>query len=219
MNYCNYEVKIVKKYGVELEGWPTGKSGICNPATLSGWPQLEKLLLALESGQCQWVVLSDDELKGRKKQNQVCEECGEQVYHPHKSANHHGNSKGLKSAETIEESEEEGDNKPTTKQAGNDDEDSDEDEQEPAMKQTQNSKKSAETIETSKEGDNEPATKRAHDDKEDLDEGEQHATKRTCLDEDRDNSEDNTPASISVSDNQDNGDNMAIHNTRDNATT
>ena len=64
------------------------------------------------------------------------EEHGEQVYRPHKSANHHGNFKGPKSAETIEESEEEGDNEPTTKQACNDNEDSDEDEQEPATKQT-----------------------------------------------------------------------------------
>ena len=136
MNYHNYEGKIVEKYGVELEGWPTGKSGICNPVTLGRRPQLEKLLLALESGQCQWVVLSDDELKERKKQNQACEEHGEQVYCPCKSANHHGYSKGPKSAETIEESKEEGNNKPTTKQACNSDEDSDEDEQEPATKQT-----------------------------------------------------------------------------------
>ena len=155
--------------------------------------------------------------KKGKKQNQVCEECGEQVYRPHKSANHHGNFKGPKSAETIEDSEEEGDNEPTTKQAHNDDEDLDEDEQEPAMKWTRNSKKSAETIETSEEeADNEPTTKQAHDE-EDLDEGEQHTTKWTRLDEDRDNSEDNMPAGIS--DDQDNGDNMAIHNTTDKATT
>ena len=80
MNYRNYEGKIVEKYGVELKGWPTGNPGVCNPATLGGRPQLEKLLTALESGQCHWVVLTDDELEERKKRNQMREERGEQVY-------------------------------------------------------------------------------------------------------------------------------------------
>jgi hypothetical protein len=86
MNYRNYEAKIVEKYGVEIQGWPTSKPGICNPATLGGRAQLEKLLAALESGKCHWVVLSDGELDERKKQNQAREERGEQVYQPRKSA-------------------------------------------------------------------------------------------------------------------------------------
>ena len=131
MNYRNYEGKIVEKYGVELKGWPTSK--ICNPATLGGRPQLEKLLAALESGQCHWVVLTGNDMEERKKQNQAREERGEQVYRPRKSAVRHSNPKGAKSAETIDDDDEEdgdGREEPTTKRAHNDSENKGE--QEPA---------------------------------------------------------------------------------------
>jgi hypothetical protein len=135
MNYRNYEGKIVEKYGVELKGWPIG-SGICNPGTLGGRPQLEKLLSALESGQCNWVVLSDDELEERKRHNQAREDCGEQVYCPHKSATRRTDPKGAKSAETIDDEEEEHDEL-TTKRSRNEDHNGDsdsDDEQEPSTK-------------------------------------------------------------------------------------
>ena len=112
MNYHNYEGKIVEKYGVELKGWPSSKSGVCNPATLGGCQQLEILLAALESGQCHWVVLTEDELEERKRLNWAQEERREQVYRPRKSANHkQSKPKGAKSAETIrdEETDEEDD--------------------------------------------------------------------------------------------------------------
>jgi hypothetical protein len=35
MNYNNYEVRIVEKYGVELVGWPCER-GICNPGSVGG---------------------------------------------------------------------------------------------------------------------------------------------------------------------------------------
>jgi hypothetical protein len=105
MNYRNYEGKIIEKYGVELIGWSSSKSGICNPATLGGRQQLEILLVALESGQCHWVVLTEDELEERKRRNRTREEHGEQVYRPHKSPKNHSNPKGAKSAETIEDGE------------------------------------------------------------------------------------------------------------------
>jgi hypothetical protein len=126
MNYRNYEGKIVEKYGVELKGWPDSKSGICNPATLGGRQQLEKLLAALESGHCHWVVLSEDELNERKKYNQAREERGEQVYRPRKSANHH---RGAKSAETIDDEESSDINEPTSKRARDDDDDDDEEDE------------------------------------------------------------------------------------------
>ena len=66
MNYHNYEGKIVEKYSVKLKGWPNSKPGIFNPATLGGWLQLERLLAALESGDCHWVVLNDEELEEKK---------------------------------------------------------------------------------------------------------------------------------------------------------
>ena len=128
MYYCNYEGKIVEKYGVQLKGWPSSKSGICNPATLGGHQHLEKLLAALESGQCHWVVLSEDELEERKRYNQAHEERGKQVYQPRKSTNH---QKAAKSAETIENEEDEEDeedeetNEPTSKRARDDNDESD----------------------------------------------------------------------------------------------
>jgi hypothetical protein len=34
MNYDNYEMKIVEKYGVALKGWPTGQ--VRNPGKVGG---------------------------------------------------------------------------------------------------------------------------------------------------------------------------------------
>ena len=138
------EAKIIEKYSVELQGWRTSKPGICNPATLGGWAQLEKLLAVLESGKCHWVVLSDGELDERKKKNQAHEECGEQVYRPCKSAkrNGHSNPKSAKSAEIIDDDDdddrgEQGDQEPATKQVCNDDNnEGEQDKQEPATKRT-----------------------------------------------------------------------------------
>ena len=126
MNYHNYEGKIVEKYGVELKGWPSSKTGICNPASLGGRQQLEILLAALESGQCHWVVLSEDELEERKRLNQAREERGEQVYRPRKSANHHSNPRGAQSLETIDDDDDEeldGQATSTTKRNRNNEED------------------------------------------------------------------------------------------------
>lgn len=126
MNYRNYEGKIVEKYGVELKGWPSSKTGICNPASLGGRQQLEILLAALESGRCHWVVLSEDELEERKRLNQAREERGEQVYWPRKSANHHSNPRGAKSLETIDDDDDEeldGQATSTTKRNRNNEED------------------------------------------------------------------------------------------------
>jgi hypothetical protein len=71
MNYCNYEGKIMEKYSVALKGWPTGIPGVHNPSAVGSWPMVEKLLSTLESSQCHWVVLTEDELEARKKDNQA----------------------------------------------------------------------------------------------------------------------------------------------------
>ena len=195
MNYHNYEGKIVEKYGVELKGWPSSKSGVCNPATLGGCQQLEILLAALESGQCHWVVLTEDELEERKRLNRAREERGEQVYWPRKSANHkQSKPKGAKSAETIrdEETDEEDDHlhQAATKRAHNNDEDEDMQEH---------------------------PTKRSRTDGEDSDNGDDQAANadNMAIGDDQDNA-DNT--AISLSDVQDNADNTAIGNVQDNTT-
>ena len=125
MNYRNYEGKIVERYGVELKGWPNSKPGICNPATLGRRPQLERLLAALESGDCHWVVLNDDELEERKKENQAREDRGEQVYLPRKSANRRSNPKGVKSSEFLDDDDTE--EEAAKKRLRSDDEDGGED--------------------------------------------------------------------------------------------
>ena len=85
MNYRNYKGKIVEKYGIALTGWPTDIPQVCNPSAVGGRPLLEKLVRALESGRCQWVSLTDDELDARKKENHAREKHGEMVYRPRKS--------------------------------------------------------------------------------------------------------------------------------------
>ncbi|KAI0245902.1 hypothetical protein BJV78DRAFT_1158297 [Lactifluus subvellereus] len=96
MNYHNYQLKIVEKYGIELQGWPTSICEVCNPSNVGTQAHLDQLSRVLESGACGWVVLSKEELLERKKKNQV--------YRPHKSSRKSGPSK--KSAETIDDDEE-----------------------------------------------------------------------------------------------------------------
>jgi hypothetical protein len=104
MNYRNYQLKIVEKYGIELQGWPTSICEVCNPSNVGARAHLDQLSRVLESGACGWVILSEEELLERKKKNQVREARGEQVYRPRKSSRKSGPSK--KSAETIDDDEE-----------------------------------------------------------------------------------------------------------------
>jgi hypothetical protein len=106
MNYRNYEAKIVEKYGVALTGWPSEIPRVCNPSTVGGRVLLEKLFRALELGECHWIVLSDDELEARRKENVAKEKRGEMVYQPRKSSSRR--KKGEKSREMIDEDDEEG---------------------------------------------------------------------------------------------------------------
>jgi hypothetical protein len=107
MNYRNYKGKIVEKYGVALKGWLTGIPGVCNPSAVGSWPMLQKLLSALESSQCCWVVLTEDELEARKKDNQARDDCGEQIYKLRKSVKRPRTSKAVKSAAIVDDSDEE----------------------------------------------------------------------------------------------------------------
>jgi hypothetical protein len=104
MNYHNYEGKIMEKYSIALKGWPTGIPAVCNPSAVGSWPMLEKLLSALELSHCCWVVLTEDELKARKKDNQARHDRGEQIYKPCKSAKWPHTTKAMKSAATVDDS-------------------------------------------------------------------------------------------------------------------
>lgn len=110
MNYCNYEGKIVEKYSVALIGWPITIPQVCNPLTIGTWPLLKKLLDALELGLCHWIVLMKYQVEVRRKANQVCEDCGEVVYKPHKFITRAGTKASKKSQENIDNEEEEDNN-------------------------------------------------------------------------------------------------------------
>jgi hypothetical protein len=102
MNYRNYEGKIVEKYGVALIGWPTAIPQVCNPSNVGTRLLLEKLLDALESGQCHWIALTGDQVDARKKANQAREDRGEVIYKPRKSVARAGATASKKSREIVE---------------------------------------------------------------------------------------------------------------------
>ncbi|KAG1767338.1 hypothetical protein EV702DRAFT_980156 [Suillus placidus] len=83
MNYRNYECAIVEHCGVALINWPL--SGVVqNPSKIGGRNQVQTLLDALQSNQCKWVSLSEEELSQRMTDNRARQACSEVVYIPRK---------------------------------------------------------------------------------------------------------------------------------------
>ncbi len=80
MNYLNYEWQIVKKYGVELTGWPI-HGHICNPGDLSS-DDTAILKDTLDHGRCKWRRLTLGEVLAWKDSNKQWEANGETVYRP-----------------------------------------------------------------------------------------------------------------------------------------
>jgi hypothetical protein len=78
MNYNNYEWKIVKRFGVALQGWPVGT--IRNPASVNSRIELDRLHDALTNMTCKWTKLSEADLSALKANNKVRSERGEQIY-------------------------------------------------------------------------------------------------------------------------------------------
>lgn len=78
MNYNNYERSIVERYGVALSGWPVS-GGVRNPGKVRAM-QINKLLEALQSEKCKWVMLTAEELKARIADNKARQARGENVY-------------------------------------------------------------------------------------------------------------------------------------------
>jgi hypothetical protein len=111
MNYCNYEGKIVEKYGVALKGWPGGSKKVCNPSMVGSQPLLDKLYSVLVEKKCHWVRLTDDELDVRKANNQAWEDRGEVVYKARKTPSRihkqQRQGKSVKSKDIVEDSEDE----------------------------------------------------------------------------------------------------------------
>jgi hypothetical protein len=83
MNYRNYERAIVEHCGVALINWPL--SGVVqNPSKIGGRNQVQTLLDALQSNQCKWVSLSEEELSQRMTDNRARQARSEVVYIPRK---------------------------------------------------------------------------------------------------------------------------------------
>lgn len=78
MNYSQYEQKIVKPFGVALDGWPID-GHICNPGGL-GCKDTTTLRDALARGVCKWITLTEEEVAARQIYNQQC--AGEQTHGP-----------------------------------------------------------------------------------------------------------------------------------------
>ena len=65
MHYTNYEVDIVQRYNVVLEGWTY--ENLVNPSELSNsLPPLKALLSALDEGACRFVKLTAAQAKERE---------------------------------------------------------------------------------------------------------------------------------------------------------
>lgn len=64
MSWKNYEKNIVDEYRVSLYGWPENVA--FDPATL-GFKALDRVAKVLESGECSWLALTDEQYKERKE--------------------------------------------------------------------------------------------------------------------------------------------------------
>jgi hypothetical protein len=98
MNYDNYELKIVERHGVALEGWPSGR--VQNPGKVGGRRDIMRLFDALSSGSCHWVVLTEQQIDKRKKHNQEREDRGETVYKARRA--HTKKTKDFKSPAVVD---------------------------------------------------------------------------------------------------------------------
>lgn len=75
MKYVDYEELVVIKYGVELQGWTYDKF-VCPSSLSTSLPPLQKLLNALNNGECKFVRLSQLEIKKRRVERQKGMEDG-----------------------------------------------------------------------------------------------------------------------------------------------
>ncbi|KAG1806942.1 hypothetical protein EV424DRAFT_1544032 [Suillus variegatus] len=102
MNYNNYEGKIVETYGVALENFP---GTIRNPGNIGRREDLINLHDLLLKGTCSWTKLTSDELVERIAKNKERQANGEPIY---KTRKHQEKTPIAKSAEIVEDTEDDG---------------------------------------------------------------------------------------------------------------
>lgn len=59
--------KLAAEHGVKLCGWPPELGSICNPSDLTQVGQLQKVVNALNSRDCHWETLSQEEWDAKKQ--------------------------------------------------------------------------------------------------------------------------------------------------------
>jgi len=114
MKYADYK-SLVIRHGVELTGWTEG-TGICPIKRINTAPQLRRLLTALNTGECHWAQLSEDDWATRKVAYKACMDAG--LGHqraPHKDKGMSCKGKQPLSSETVssDSSESDEENVPT----------------------------------------------------------------------------------------------------------
>lgn len=62
MNYLQYDIKIVKKHGMKLVGWPLCLPDVVSPYTIYQVDEIRVLRDALNTGTCKWTRLSKREV-------------------------------------------------------------------------------------------------------------------------------------------------------------
>ncbi|TFK58419.1 hypothetical protein BDN72DRAFT_913392, partial [Pluteus cervinus] len=90
MNYENYDAAIVAKHKVRLEGWPEGID-FGSPANIMTVDEARKLRDALKHGTCKWVILDEEQLNTRGKENTI---NPMDVHRKHKPRSDKGKTRG-----------------------------------------------------------------------------------------------------------------------------
>ena len=113
INYRNYELQIVEKYGVVLEGFPLPH--VINPEKAGSRKDIEKIWKALRDGSCKWVKLTEAELNARVECNLKLDKEGKSLYHHRKSRQ----SKTLGEGSALGRSHDNEHNEPATSYSNN----------------------------------------------------------------------------------------------------
>jgi hypothetical protein len=110
MNYEDVEAKIVERFSVALEGWPASCGKVRNPGNIGPKKDLICLANALTSDECRWVKLTEEELEDRKGENERRQQAGEAVYksRARKKSTARPPVNSIKSAATVQSSDDEG---------------------------------------------------------------------------------------------------------------
>jgi hypothetical protein len=73
MKYADYN-NFVAQWGIELVGWTEG-TGVCPIERINTAPQLQRLLMALNTGACHWKRLTADDWAGHARLHTRSDRC------------------------------------------------------------------------------------------------------------------------------------------------